>query len=73
MQKGHLLQTQGQIDYENESGTRVKKNQIPTIVTLTDGGFKVLKVDASNTATTLAGAEFKLTDEKIIQLTLQVR
>lgn len=57
------IDNKASIAYKNDSGTTGDKETPPTIVTLTDGGFTVLKVDAADTTKTLAGAKFKLTDE----------
>ena len=60
--EGGTIENTGSIDYENQSGTTGYKETPATIITLTDGGFKVLKVDAKDNTITLAGAKFKLTD-----------
>ena len=61
--EGGTIDNTGSIDYENKSGTTGEKETPPTIITLTDGGFGVVKVDAADKSKTLAGAEFKVTDK----------
>ncbi|SIT73947.1 SpaA isopeptide-forming pilin-related protein [Edaphobacillus lindanitolerans] len=51
------------LEFNNDRGwEKVEKPKDPPVVVPTNGGLKVIKVDASNNKFKLKGAEFKLTD-----------
>lgn len=57
------------LHFDNNKGSftvpeKPAKPEEPSVVTPTEGGLKVIKVDASDNAMELEGAEFKLTDMK---------